>query len=191
MVLIGLICFTVCTITIVEKIEKYNEKVTNRFLIVSAIGFVSLVAFAFIFNSIFHSIKNGKLTLGGITWLGGVLGSFPFMIFLIRKYCPVLREKPLESFNFLMPGIVIAHCFGRIGCFLGGCCYGSVTDSIFGVSFPKGSNASIDYPGPDGNSLPVHPTQLYEAVFGLILFIVMISLYKKLKKYYLELYLFS
>ena len=191
MVLIGVILFTIITIILLEKCEKTQQKVTNRLLIISIFGFVSLVGFAFIANSIFHSIEEGKIVLGGITWLGGVLGSFPLMVFLIHKFCPAVKGEALKYFNLLIPGIVVAHGFGRIGCFLGGCCYGAVTDSIFGISFPDGSMAANQYPSAAGGSLPVFPTQLFEAAFDFLLFIVMMILYKKAKKHFLEIYAFS
>jgi phosphatidylglycerol:prolipoprotein diacylglycerol transferase len=56
----------------------------------------------------------------------------------------------------------------RIGCFLAGCCWGTVTGSPTGVSFPAGSLAweqhvALDLIAADADrSLPVHPTQLYE-----------------------------
>lgn len=191
MVFIGVVLFTIITIILLEKCEKTQQKVTNRILIISIFGFASLVGFAFIANSIFHSIEEGKIVLGGITWLGGVLGSFPLMVFLIHKFCPAVKGEALKYFNLLIPGIVVAHGFGRIGCFLGGCCYGAVTDSIFGLSFPDGSMAANQYPSATGGSLPVFPTQLFETVFDFLLFMVMMILYKKVKKHLLEIYAFS
>ena len=51
-----------------------------------------------------------------------------------------------------MPEIALAQGFGRIGCFLAGCCYGRQTDAACGVVFPAGSLA------PSGVKLI--PTQL-------------------------------
>jgi len=185
---IGLIAFTITSIFILEKIERVYFKITNRILILSAIGFVIMGVFAFLFNSLFHSIKQGTIVLGGITWLGGVIGSFPLMILLMHKFCPHIKGEALEHFDLLIPGIVLAHGFGRIGCFLGGCCYGKQSNSFWGISFPAGSPAADQYPSPTGESLPVLPTQLYEALFEFLLFIVMIILYKKLKYRFLETY---
>ena len=191
MVLLGLIALVITTIIIFEKIEKKEKQVTNRILLISIPGFVILVLSAFVFNSIFHSIEERRLVLGGITWLGGVLGGFPAMIFLIHKFSPLTKGEALETFELLIPGIILAHAFGRIGCFLGGCCYGGVTDSIFGISFPAGSVAANQYPATNGASLPVFPTQLFEAAFDLLLFIVIITLFKRIKAHIFEVYAFS
>lgn len=191
MLIIGLIGYLICTILLVENVEKIERKASNRLLIISIFGFIALGFFAFIFNSIFHSIEKGKIVIGGITWLGGVVGAFPITILLIYKYGYKAKGNALYLFNFLIPGIVLAHGFGRIGCFLGGCCFGQVTDSIFGIKFPEGSLAALTYPSSSGGSLPVLPTQLFEAIFEFLLFAVMIIGYKKLKSYNLSIYSIS
>ncbi len=191
LLLLGGIAFTVVTILLLERVEGVEQAVTNRILILSAIGFAILGASAFFMNSLFHSIEKGRLSIGGITWLGGVIWTFPCMVLLIHKFCPRVKGEALRYFNLLVPGIALAHGFGRIGCFLGGCCYGKRTDGILGVSFPEGSAAAKQYPAIGGGSLPVLPTQLFEAAFELLLFAAMILLYKKLSRHFLELYAFS
>lgn len=65
----------------------------------------------------------------------------------------------------------------RLGCFLEGCCFGKPTASFVGVRFPPASpvahwQASAGWVPPGAWSLPVHPTQLYEAALGLVAIIV-------------------
>jgi phosphatidylglycerol:prolipoprotein diacylglycerol transferase len=191
MALCGLIAFTLMTIFILEKKEKGSQKITNRILIVCAAGFLALVAFAFVFNSLFHSIAQGRIVLGGITWLGGILGAFPVIVLLMHFFCPRIKGNALFYFNLLIPAIALGHAFGRIGCFCGGCCYGGVTDSFLGVKFPAGSHAAHLYPAPDGRSLPLYPTQLFEAVFELLTFATMMIFYKKLRQHFLKIYCFG
>ena len=72
--------------------------------------------------------------------------------------------------------ITCAHAFGRIGCFLAGCCYGQVTDSCIGVDFPN-----------IGKRIP---TQLFESVFLFFLTIVLYFLIFVVKfKYTMHTYL--
>ncbi len=191
MIWLGVIAFTLMTIYILEKKENIRKEITNRILIVCVIGLAALAGFAFVFNSLFHSIASGTLKLGGITWLGGVLGAFPVMVLCIHFFCPKVKGNALFYFNLLIPAICLGHFFGRIGCFCGGCCHGGVTDSIFGVVFPEGSLAATTYPAADGRSLPVFPTQLFEAVFELLLFGAMMVFYKKLRERFLETYCFG
>lgn len=191
MIWLGVIAFTLITIYILEKKENIKKEITNRILIVCVIGLAALAIFAFFFNSLFHSIASGKLILGGITWLGGVLGAFPVMVLCIHFLCPQVKGNALFYFNLLVPAIALGHAFGRIGCFCGGCCHGGVTDSIFGVVFPEGSLAAHTYPAPGGGSLPVFPTQLFEAAFELLFFATMLIFYKKLRERFLESYCFG
>jgi phosphatidylglycerol:prolipoprotein diacylglycerol transferase len=60
----------------------------------------------------------------------------------------------------MAPGIALGHMFGRLGCFLNGCCYGSPSSLPWAVCYPA------DH---DTHGVPVHPTQLYEAALNLAL----------------------
>ena len=90
----------------------------------------------------------------------GVLGSSGFVVYggLIAGvlcnliYVKIKKLSFLEYFDLVMPEIALAQGFGRIGCFLAGCCYGRQTDAAWGVVFPAGSLA------PSGVKLI--PTQL-------------------------------
>ena len=193
---LGVVAFIVTAIVLVEKIEKTERKSVNRILIISAVGFAILYASAYVLNSLFHSIAQKKIVIGGITWLGGVLVAFPAMIALIHFFCPRVKGNALFYFNLLVPAIVLGHAFGRIGCFCGGCCYGGVTESFLGVRFPPGSLAAQTQHasgliGGNDWSLPVYPTQLFEAVFEFCTFAVMMIFYKKLKRHFLETYCFG
>lgn len=93
-----------------------------------------------------------------------VLGSEGFVVYggiIVGALAGVLycRTKKLpcwEYFDLLAPSIAVAQGFGRIGCFLAGCCYGRPTDAFWGVTFPEGSFA------PAG--VPLIPTQLISSV---------------------------
>ena len=104
---------------------------------------------------------------GGLAYYGGLIASSIFGIwFLKREGVPLYRGMDIAAISISL-GLV----FGRMGCFLGGCCFGVHTDRPFGVRFPPFSPASESQwragliEAPHLPSLPVHPTQLYEA-FG-------------------------
>jgi phosphatidylglycerol---prolipoprotein diacylglyceryl transferase len=92
--------------------------------------------------------------------------------------CRVLRLPTLRFADAVIPamGIVIA-CF-RVGCFLNGCCFGRITASPLSVTFPPESRVFIwqVLQGMLGahaiRSLPVHPLQLYFALFGIGLYLL-------------------
>ena len=187
-VTLGLLAYTICTMLILEKRERFSKKLTIKILLLSIPCVLVLYISAFIFNSIFHSIEQGKIVIGGITWLGGVLGMLPFTFFIFHKFVPEARGKEITFISLLTPGIVLGHAFGRVGCFFGGCCFGMVTHLPIGVIYPEGSLAASLHPGLNGASLPVLPTQLFEAAFELILFFVLIFKPKKFHRYDIEYY---
>ena len=84
--------------------------------------------------------------------------------------------------NTIIVGVVLAHAFGRIGCYFAGCCYGIPTESFLGVVFPYG-HAHTAFPG-----IALFPTQLFEAAFLFALFIVL-NVVKKVENKEVEVYL--
>ena len=205
MIGVGALAFLIYYLSFVVKKEKIDRITSNRIVFSGVLGFAVLGVSAFIFNAIFHSIEEGEIVVGGITWLGGVIGLIPAMLYLLHYFVPKERGNEINRLSTLLPGVVIAHAFGRLGCFFGGCCYGGPTDSWLGVVFPAGSSAGYAYPDINSTphtigegdaiktiyqSVPVLPTQLIEALFEIILFIVMIAFYKKFKHHNIEIYCF-
>lgn len=183
MVFLGIVAFVAISVFILVKIEKKDKSVVLRTLAVSAASLAVMYLSAGFFDSLFHSLKEGRLVIGGITWEGGVIGGFTAFVVLAHLFVKEERGNVLHLFSCVMPGLVLAHAFGRVGCFLGGCCYGRIAEGPFGVVFPEGSPAANAYPNTFGGvgSFPVVPTQLFEAVFELLLFIAMLVFYKQLK----------
>lgn len=81
-------------------------------------------------------------------------------------YCRVKKLVFMEYFDLIMPEVAIAQGFGRIGCFLAGCCYGKETHSHIGVVFPTDSMA------PSGVKLI--PTQLFSAAGDILIAAILI-----------------
>lgn len=191
LMIIGIIACVITTVFIFKKVERVDERTTQSILATGLLSGFVLYLSAFLFDALFHSIKAGKWTTNGITWLGGLLGAFPTMIILSHFYCPRIKGNVLYYFGLIMPGLAIGHAFGRVGCYLAGCCYGMPTNSAFGVLFPEGSSAALAVIKEYGANVPVIPTMLFEAIFEAVLFIIMIVFYKQLKKHFLETYLFG
>lgn len=165
-----LACFAV--LFLYCKIKKFDEKFVDFTFYngVAAIGIGFLTAQ--VMHTFYIYLATGVFNFPtGFSFLGGLLGG---VISFIAGYL-IFRKKLTHSIFELTPVatccILIAHAFGRIGCFFAGCCHGKETDSIFGVTFPGMTHA-------------VHPTQLYEAAFLFVLFIIFTILYlKKNDKY--------
>lgn len=130
----------------------------------------------------------GNSITGGL--IGGMLGGY---FYTKRK-----RLNYFEYFSLLSPGILIGQAVGRLGCFLNGDAYGTATDSVFGMSFPRygtwipsfeqelqlSSSAwrwSFEQGLVDANSTmsaALHPTQLYEMIGDFALLAIVIIVFK-------------
>lgn len=109
---------------------------------------------------------------GGLTLYGGIAaGTFAGLVAAKRMGLPVWITA-----DALTPALALGTFFGRVGCFLNGCCYGRPTSLPWGVVFPTGSFATLEY-----GSQPVHPSQLYNAAAGLFLFVLFQALRGRFK----------
>ncbi len=81
-----------------------------------------------------------NVSSGGLTFYGGFLLAAPVMIFYaIRKKVPLLT-----GMDIIAPCLMVGLAFGRIGCYLNGCCYGEECQLPWGAAFPYGSNAYVE-----------------------------------------------
>lgn len=100
--------------------------------------------------------------------------------FLIKRN----SHFPIWKFSDgMVPFIGIGIAIARIGCFLNGCCFGKVSNLPWALRFPLFSEAHL-YQISRGQTnlisvLPVHPTQLYEAIGTLISIFVAMLVQKK------------
>ena len=99
-------------------------------------------------------------------------------LFLVLTFWIVsFRFQPGPLFEFLdvvTPAAAVGLFFGRISCFLRGCCGGVACDLPWAVEFPPNTplfawQLAQGFVHPWSRStLPVHPVQLYEAAFALL-----------------------
>jgi phosphatidylglycerol:prolipoprotein diacylglycerol transferase len=82
---------------------------------------------------------------GGLELLGGVL----LAIAVIGFYCRYHKLPVRRYLDILAIGLMLALAFGRIGCFLNGCCFGRPTNLPWAVRFPYGSHAYHNQVNPD------------------------------------------
>lgn len=127
-----------------------------------------------------NPIRVFKITEGGLVWYGGFIGALLVAFWFIRRH----KVSFLPYADILIPSVALGHGIGRLGCFAAGCCYGNVAHEGFPltVQFPAGSPAFHDHSSAGllgfgaEHSLPVYPTQLFEAggetlIFFALLFI--------------------
>jgi phosphatidylglycerol:prolipoprotein diacylglycerol transferase len=107
-----------------------------------------------------NPLKIFKLWEGGLVFYGGlILAAMVAVLYMRRHRLPIWKLADLIS-----PLIALGLFFGRIGCFLAGCCYGKETSLPWGVVFRNPESLAR-------LNVSIHPTQLYDAVNGLAIFI--------------------
>jgi phosphatidylglycerol:prolipoprotein diacylglycerol transferase len=119
----------------------------------------------------FYSQSPGQIIgASGLTIYGAILGAV-LGIWVYSKF---------SKFNFayfadlVAPGVILAQAVGRVGCTLNGCCYGIPTSLPWGVVYTNPESYA-----PLG--IAVHPTQLYEIAYLLIIFGVIFKLRGRFK----------
>jgi len=146
---------------------KLPEERQNEILCGFPFMIITGVACALLVDALFTGdwrtwTANGERRIG-FTFTGWLFGALLFL-FIYGRFVSCGR---MFLMNMLLPVFALAQAIGRIGCFLGGCCYGFPCD--FGVSYPPGS-----YPYSMVGPAKVFPVQLVEsgclfALFGLLL----------------------
>ena len=114
-----------------------------------------------------HYIQNPGEIIGGsgLSIYGAVLGA-ALGIWIFSRF----SKLPFGYMaDMVAPGIILAQAIGRVGCVLNGCCYGVETDFFCAVIY-----SHPDTHGPIG--IPVHPMQIYEIIYNLIIFGILLLL---------------
>lgn len=153
-----------------KRIGLSDEMYTGMAIWVLIIGFAG--------GKLLHILSNFKDFLANPL---GMLGSEGFAVYggiitgvlTVMVYTKVKKIDTLDYFDLLAPCVSINQAFGRLGCFMAGCCYGRETDSWMGVIFPEGCIA------PAGVKLL--PTQIFMAIGNALLCIGLIIYSDKIK----------
>lgn len=116
--------------------------------------------------NIIELINSGFVIYGGI--IGGTFGAY--------LYCKVKKLDVIACFDIAVPFLALAQGFGRIGCFMAGCCYGRVTTSAIGLVFKS------EFSQAEPLGVPLVPTQLISSFGNFVIFIVLFILSRKTNK---------
>lgn len=115
------------------------------------------------------------LRSGGVFY-GGLIAASLTCIYQLRKH-----KLPLwQSGDLFAPGIALGYTVGRLGCLMAGCCYGKPTQVAWAVTFTDPA-AAMNVGTPLG--VPLHPTQLYESLAGLVILVVLLVTEKRGTRY--------
>jgi phosphatidylglycerol:prolipoprotein diacylglycerol transferase len=142
------------------------------------LGIVSLV-FGFIGAKLLYCIVEINALLdepmrilsgSGFVLYGGIIGG----ILAAMIYCKFKRVSFLQYFDLAVPSVALAQGFGRIGCFLAGCCYGRGTDTAIGIAFYNSPIAP--------NGVKLIPTQLFSSAGNFLIAVVLLIYARKDRK---------
>ena len=116
---------------------------------------------------------------GGIVLYGSIMGgTLAFFLYWFSRRFPL---RPM--LDAVAPSLALGIAIGRLGCFLNGCCYGDLCNLPWAVRFPAPTSPwadHVDHGLLDANtawSLPIHPTQLYSTIDGVILALLLSAYY--------------
>lgn len=165
-----------------------NEKMAEEIVFWALIGGLIGARLFYMFTNFQHMLNDplGMIFSGsGQAYHGGLIGGGIAIIILLK-----IKDKSLGSYaDIIAPVLFLGQGIGRIGCFFSGDSFGKVTKSFLGVKFPKNSLPYIHQikegliDGSYSSSLPIHPTQLYEMAFNIIMFFVLIKFVRPKLKY--------
>jgi len=131
------------------------------FLIIVAAVVGSRLLFVLINPGYFlqHPLDTVKIWQGGLVFSGGLVAGVAVIFWYARRH----DFSMLHLGDLWSPAIALGQAIGRIGCLMAGCCYGQPTGHFWGITFSDPHALA-----PLG--IPLHPTQLYSALSGFIIF---------------------
>jgi len=107
---------------------------------------------------------------GGLVFYGGLIGASLTTILFAR-----LKKIPLWKLaDVFAPSVALGSVFGRIGCFLNGCCFGRACDLPWAVRFPADHSTG---------GTPIHPTQIYDGLLNLALYLGLAWMFRRRRKF--------
>ena len=141
----------------------------QRFAILCGVAAVTLgYGSAVLFQALYNIKTLGAFVIDqntGATFYGGLIGGvLTFLLLYFGIGWKIFSDNSHARAFFAIadsavPGIALAHSVGRIGCLMAGCCHGALTDAWYGIEM-WGNHGYEKYV----------PTQLFEAIFLLLLF---------------------
>ena len=106
---------------------------------------------------------------GGLVFYGGLIGALLGAL----RYVLHFKAPVSAMLDLAFVGVPLFHAFGRVGCFLAGCCYGTEYHGILAVTFPENN------PGKAPADVELFPIQLTEALLNIILWAILFTVYRR------------
>jgi len=118
-----------------------------------------------------------KLWEGGLVFYGGFLGAVAASVLYTRLH----KMNFWQISDIMIPSVMLGLMFGRIGCFLAGCCFGKScpADFALGITFHNHLGLGV-------KNIPLYPTQPLSAFNAFAIFLIL-WLYRTKKRFHGEL----
>jgi phosphatidylglycerol:prolipoprotein diacylglycerol transferase len=172
-----------------ERVDEYEDCI-YAFLFAMAFAVIGAALFKPIINSLYMLTHIGaysglpfkailSLIFGEIVFYGGFLGGFLGLLWYCRRY----KISFLATADIGAPGLAIGHAVGRVGCLLGGCCYGEEVSAsnpfaVFYPDYPAGYPINVVAP----SHVPLLAVPLMETIFLAILSLVLSVVFLRSRK---------
>ncbi len=155
------------------------DQANSLFLFIFIAAFVGGKFFLLLEDPSAYLSKPGKLLAGrGFVFYGSFLFAIPTMLWFFKKH----KLNTYKMLDVMAIVTCIVHMFGRIGCFLAGCCYGKPTEGPLGITFTdQACQAPLN--------TPLIPTQLLEAGYIFLVMLGLLLIKSKYQKFYGQLFL--
>ncbi|HAN20974.1 MAG: hypothetical protein A2Y15_03175 [Clostridiales bacterium GWF2_36_10] len=157
---LALIAAFICYKLTAEKIDRGKNSFRSLIIIYALLGGAigaKLPILIYNYKILFSYPENINLLISGKTIVGGLIGGF-LAVFLVKRRFKI----ELKTGNDIAAPAAFGMAIGRLGCFFGGCCYGIESPQFLGVDF--------------GDGIYRYPTQIYELIFDLGLFVLFLYL---------------
>lgn len=129
-----------------------KEKMVDILILILVTGILGARSLYILINIDYysaHPVEIFDLSRGGLVWYGGFIAS----VITLIVYTRITKTNLWDICDLIVPYVAMAQGFGRIGCFLNGCCYGP--------EVPRGFYPTVSFPL---ESICRMPTQLYSAI---------------------------
>lgn len=168
------------TVRLGQRAGLNTQKLQDLVVYCAITGLAGAKLLMFVFDWPYYAKNPGEmlslstLRAAGV-YQGGFVLAVVFAIYYLRKNgMPVL--KTMDAFA---PGISLGHAIGRLGCFAAGCCYGILCGRPWAAVY---RNPDVKEFSNVPMNVPLHPTQIYEALGDLLIFGVLYRLHNPAKR---------
>ncbi|MFY0645149.1 MAG: prolipoprotein diacylglyceryl transferase [Bacteroidia bacterium] len=172
MIALGILVAFIIALRMSRKFGVDSDKLSNLFFWVIIVAFIGGKLFFYLEDPQRYIEDPGsmlRLSGGGFVFYGSLIFAIPAIVWWLKRQKIPIRPF-LDILAFVGP---VVHSFGRVGCFMAGCCYGEVCHNALGVTFshPETLASPVD--------TPLYPTQLFDIAVNLIILATVLLVQKK------------